>query len=83
VDSLAIQPRPSRQLWRRERRLGIRGKYQEALSAVGKPQYDERRDPAKSMLLLVELRNHFVHHQPEWQDVETEHHFERALKEVA
>jgi hypothetical protein len=50
---------------------------------VGKPQYDERRDPAKSMLLLVELRNHFVHHQPEWQDVETEHHFERALKEVA
>jgi hypothetical protein len=69
-----------RQLWRRERRLGIRGKYQEALFAVGKPQYDERRDPAKSMLLVVELRNHFVHHQPEWREVNAEHDFERALK---
>jgi hypothetical protein len=69
-----------RQLWRRERRLGILGKYQQALSAVGKPQYDERRDPAKSVLLVVELRNHFVHHQPEWQDVNAEHHFEVALR---
>jgi len=69
-----------RQLWKQERRLGIRGKYQEALSAVGKPQYDERRDPAKSARLVVELRNHFVHHQPEWRDVNAQHHFERALK---
>jgi hypothetical protein len=70
------------QLWRGERRLGIRGKYQEALSAVGRHRYDERRDPAKSMQLIVDLRNHFVHHKPEWHDVDAEHHFEGALKKA-
>jgi hypothetical protein len=68
------------QLWKRERRLGILGKYQRALSAVGKPQYDAKRNPAKGVQLLVDLRNHFMHHQPEWQDVDAEHHFEHALK---
>jgi hypothetical protein len=71
-----------RQLWRREHRLGIRGKYQEALQAVGKRPYDERRDPAKSLQLVIELRNHFVHYKPEWQDIDAEHYFERALKKA-
>jgi hypothetical protein len=30
--------------------------------------------------LVIELRNHFVHYKPEWQDVDAEHHFERLLK---
>ena len=68
-----------RQLWKKERQLGIRGKYQEALSVVEARQYDKRRDPAKGMMLVIELRNHFVHHQPEWRDIDAEHHFERAL----
>jgi hypothetical protein len=34
------------------------------------------------MQLIVELRNHFVYHQPEWRDVDAEHHFERALKKA-
>jgi hypothetical protein len=71
-----------RKLWRQERGLGVLSKYQKALQAVGKPTYDERRNPAKSVKLLVELRNHFVHYKPEWHDDDAEHHFERALKQA-
>jgi hypothetical protein len=46
----------------------------------GKPQYDARRNPARGVQLLIELRHHFMHYKPEWRDVDAEHHFEHALK---
>jgi len=71
-------------LWRGERNIkgGPVGKYQATLDAVSKPRYDEVRDPFKSARSLFDLRNHFVHYKPEWQDVDVAHDFELALKKA-
>jgi hypothetical protein len=70
------------QLWARERRLGVLRKCQEALAAAQsqQQQFSLNHNPAKNAQLVIDLRRHFVHHKPEWQDIDAEHHFKPRLK---
>jgi hypothetical protein len=55
------------QIWKKERSLGIRKKFQSSLTAVGQQQFDEAREPFASADLVIKLRDRFVHYKPEWQ----------------
>jgi hypothetical protein len=55
------------QIWKKERSLGIRKKFQSSLTAVGQQQFDEAREPFASADLVIKLRDRFVHYNPEWQ----------------
>ncbi|MGV0838523.1 hypothetical protein [Mycolicibacterium thermoresistibile] len=67
-----------RQLWEKERSIGVIGKYRKALAIVNSSgAFSENRDPFKSAEKLLEMRNHYVHYKPEWR--EGTHEYERDL----
>ncbi|GAC85335.1 hypothetical protein GP2_033_00700 [Gordonia paraffinivorans NBRC 108238] len=72
-----------RALWvtpARLERAGILEKYQVALTATRKPEFDTSTNPYQSAVKLIALRNALVHFKPEWQMDDDEHKMFKMLK---
>jgi hypothetical protein len=64
-------------LWGEVDRFSILGKYDLALAACGKANFDKGKEPYQSAASLVDLRNALIHFKPEW---DTEQDWHRKLE---
>lgn len=66
-------------------RYSVVEKYQTALKALAKPEFEKGKNPCQDVMTLAKLRNALIHYEPEWitnnhNENYEEHEFEKKLK---